>query len=114
MPRYHFKHADGRWSNSKFSETVPTEVIETGGTWVLGEPEGEPYVEQDLNQKLDGVFKKLPRDVRARFAVIRTTIERHIELGDYDIAYDLVFAQAVPPELEETKQALLAILDQSV
>lgn len=113
MPRYYFQHADGSYSNVKKSAIEPTEVIEAGGQWVEGDPpeNADVYVEKTISDKLDEVFLQQPIQVRAAFAEARVTVERHIQLGEFDVAREIINQKQVPPELEEAKQTLLDMFD---
>lgn len=107
MFRYHYVHADGRYSNSKFSKIKPTEIPEPGGNWVLGYP-NPALVRWEVETAIDYAtvqLKSLPVESRTKYGNTMTQAILFLQHDDQEAFKAVINEAPADTPAEQTVKA---------
>lgn len=69
------------------------------------------YLDKSKKDALTAIFNGLPIATRAQLAPLKAAVKVEFEEGNFSVVAEIINQTAVPPELQATKQQLIAILE---
>lgn len=115
---YYLTYPNGAWDVIAWDGTtdyLPPEGCVISDTQPDGpqHPDGSDSVEQIIERthaQTDALYGQLPIDVQGQFLSVYAGVKDAIKRGNFSQARAAISAQAVPPELDNAKAAILATI----